>query len=42
MYFQTFGPHEEIPENVFLPNQTHGTHIIEIVTGKEDISDCDG
>ena len=39
---KTFSPREAIPKNVILPQQTHGNRIVEIVTGQEDLSDCDG
>lgn len=35
-------PGEKRPANIFLPKQVHGTKIVEIVTGREDLSDCDG
>lgn len=38
---KTFLPNEELPERLILPNQTHSTRIIEIVTGNEDLTECD-
>ena len=35
-------PHEELSFEIILPNQTHGVNIVEIITGEEDLSDCDG
>ena len=29
-------------DNVIIPNQTHSNNIIEIITWKEDLTDCDG
>ncbi len=29
-------------ENVIVPNQTHSNNVIEIITWKEDLIDCDG
>ncbi|NJP03850.1 polyphenol oxidase family protein [Candidatus Gracilibacteria bacterium] len=41
-FIQTFLPHENLPENIVLPQQVHGTRIVEIVTGEEDLLACDG
>ena len=42
MNIKIFSPADRIPSDVILSNQTHGTNIVEIVTGEEDLSDCDG
>jgi copper oxidase (laccase) domain-containing protein len=42
MFAQTLLPHESLPPSVLLPEQVHGTRIVEIVTGKENLSACDG
>ena len=39
---KTFSPNEMLPSRVILPQQTHGNRVVEIVTGEEDLSDCDG
>lgn len=33
---------EETPSGVIFPNQTHSTRIVEIITGQEDLTECDG
>lgn len=40
-YIHTYTPHESVPGNVILPEQVHGTHCVEIITGKEDVTACD-
>ena len=42
MRIQTLSPVNKIPLETILSNQTHGTNIVEIITGKEDLSNCDG
>lgn len=42
MQIKTYMPTEKIPENVILPEQVHGTRIVEVVTGDEDLNACDG
>jgi copper oxidase (laccase) domain-containing protein len=37
-----YSPPEVIPITVLLPQQVHSTRIVEIVSGTEDLSDCDG
>jgi copper oxidase (laccase) domain-containing protein len=39
---KTITPSQEIPLGALFPNQTHGTRIVEIVTGTEDLTACDG
>ncbi len=39
---QTFFPTQKLPEDVVVPEQVHETRIVEIVTGTEDLSVCDG
>ena len=40
--YKTFGLREVLPKKIILPEQVHGTRIVEIVTGSEDLSDTDG
>ena len=40
--FQTFIPGELLPSNLVLPRQSHSARLVEIVTGNEDLNDCDG
>lgn len=40
--YKTYAPAEVLPESVILPQQTHGTNITEIITGKEELSGIDG
>lgn len=35
-------PGEERPKDLILPKQVHGTKIVNVVTGDEDLSGCDG
>jgi copper oxidase (laccase) domain-containing protein len=42
MKVETYSPNSEIPYKVILPKQCHGIKIIEIITGNEDLSECDG
>lgn len=42
MRIYTYAPSEILPEGVILPEQTHGNRIVEIITGQENLSDCDG
>ncbi len=42
MKIKTYRPHEKWPDSVVLPTQTHGNNIVEIITGQEHLSDCDG
>ena len=42
MNIRTYGPATFALKDVLLPNQTHGTRIVEIVSGEEDLSACDG
>jgi copper oxidase (laccase) domain-containing protein len=37
-----YTPQDRIESNIILPTQVHGTRIIEIINGKEDLSACDG
>lgn len=39
---QTFSPAEKLPQNLILPHQNHGCRVVEIITGKEDLTNCDG
>jgi len=34
-------PFESAPESIIKPNQQHGNNIVEIVTGEENLNDCD-
>ncbi len=38
----TLNPQESVPKEVIVPQQTHGNTIIEICTGQENLTDCDG
>lgn len=40
--YETFSPGQEPPPGLLLPEQTHGTRIVQIKTGKEDLSVSDG
>lgn len=42
MNVRTFAPHEPLPSGVILPQQTHGTRVVEIITGDENLSATDG
>ncbi|MCX6807296.1 MAG: polyphenol oxidase family protein [Patescibacteria group bacterium] len=42
MFIKTFAPDEKLPDGIIIPEQVHGANIIEIKTGLEDISNCDG
>lgn len=42
MNIKTYGPDEKWSNSVILPIQTHSNNIVEIVTGNEDLSNCDG
>lgn len=39
---ETFKPSEILPDNVILPQQTHGANIIRFETGLENLNNCDG
>ena len=39
---RTFAPGQELPNHVICPHQVHGTRICEVITGRENLSDCDG
>lgn len=41
-FFTTCPPTRTPPNSVITPNQTHSPNIIEIKTGQEDLSNCDG
>ncbi len=41
-FIRTYGPREAVPADVVLPQQVHGIRIVEIVTGTEDVTACDG
>jgi len=38
----TYSPAEDVLDSVILPQQVHSTRIVEITSGTEDLSDCDG
>ena len=40
--WQTLSPDDEIYDALVLPQQTHSANIVEIVTGDENVSECDG
>lgn len=40
--YKTFGLREVLPKKIAIPQQVHGTRIVEVVTGDEDLSGCDG
>lgn len=42
MNIRTFAPGQALPPRVILPQQTHGTQVIEIITGDERLSATDG
>jgi len=42
MRVEVFGPEAVIPPGIIFPQQTHSCNIQEIVTGMEDLTDCDG
>jgi len=42
MNVRTITPGQPLPPGVILPQQTHGTRVVEIVTGDEDVSATDG
>ena len=42
MKVETYSPNFKIPYDVIIPKQCHGTKIVEIITGNEDLSECDG
>ncbi len=39
---QTFLPDQKLPDPLILAEQAHETKIVEVVTGNEDLSVCDG
>ncbi len=42
MYVHTFPPDKKLLPDIILSHQVHGTRIGEIVTGNEDLFECDG
>ncbi len=42
MKIHTFAPGESVSKNVIFPNQVHGTRIVEIRDGTEDLTATDG
>lgn len=40
--YKTFGLREVLPKKIIIPEQVHGNKIVEVVTGKEDLSKTDG
>lgn len=42
MRVEILAPNESIPAEVIFPQQTHSCNIREVITGEEDLSDCDG
>ena len=42
MEIKTLSPDQPSPQGLLFPHQVHGNKIIEIKTGQEDLSDCDG
>lgn len=40
--YKTFGLREVLPKKIIIPEQVHGNKIVEVVTGKEDLSETDG
>ena len=41
-FIKTYGPAEAVPVGITMPRQVHGVRIVEIVTGTEDLTECDG
>ncbi len=41
MQTKTFSPNEIWHENTIIPTQTHGTRIVEIISGAECLKNCD-
>ena len=41
-FIKTFLPEEAVPSGIILPHQVHGSRIVEIVTGHENLESCDG
>lgn len=41
-FIRTFSPAEAVPAGVILPRQVHGSRIVEITDGAEDLDACDG
>src|SRR3989338_10690938 len=41
MHVEVYSKFDNVPEEVILPKQCHGDQIIEIVTGKENLNNCD-
>lgn len=37
-----YPPDQQVPPDVVLPDQVHGTRIVEIITGRENLTACDG
>lgn len=42
MTVRTFAPGQPLPDDVILPQQTHCTRVIEVVTGTENLTATDG
>ena len=42
MQVTTFGFEDPCPDRIVFPCQTHSSKVTEIVTGLEDLSECDG
>jgi hypothetical protein len=42
MHIHVYPPENPLPGNIILPLQCHGTSILEVVSGTEDLSQCDG
>ncbi len=38
----TYGPNDVWPRKAIIPDQTHGTKIVKLESGNEDLSECDG
>ena len=41
MKVEVFLPGQEIKKSVVIPKLTHGSNIVTIVSGNEDVEDCD-
>ncbi len=42
MNIHTFLPGHTLPNGTILPKQTHSSNIQEVITGNEDLNNCDG
>jgi len=42
VFVEIYPKAENMPTSAILPNQLHNDNIVEIITGKENIYDCDG